>query len=415
MKKSRIFYGWWIVGALFFITAYASGVIFYGFTALLEPLINEFGWSYAQVSVAASLRGLETGLLVPLVGFLIDRFGPRKLIFTGAIIIGLGLFFFSQVTSLWMFYAAFAIMSTGMSTCSGVLPMAVVGNWFKRRVSVATGIAVSGSASGGLLVPLLTKGIEVFQWRTTMILLAIGVLVIVLPLSFVVRHKPELYGYLPDGDAAEPVNEDDTKPIKPSVEGIGVKQAMRTRVFWQLTTIFTFHALAVISVVTHIMPYLSSVDISKTVSSFAVSGIALAGITGRFSFGFLGDRFSRRMILAVAMGLTMLSLLLLSSIGNFGTWMVVPSIILFGIGFGGAVPVTSTSILDYFGRKNLGSILGIIMGIMMLGGMVGAPVTGWVYDTFRNYQGAWFTYAGILGIALICALTLPSIKKAQVN
>ncbi len=88
-KPSKVFYGWWIVGACFLIAAYTGGTIFFGFTALFEPIANEFGWSYTQISLAASLRGAEVGLLAPLIGLFIDRLGPRRLAFGGAILLGL--------------------------------------------------------------------------------------------------------------------------------------------------------------------------------------------------------------------------------------------------------------------------------------------------------------------------------------
>ena len=108
-KSTRIFYGWWIVGAAFFVALYIGGVVFYGFTAIFEPIANDMGWSYAQISLAASLRGLEIGLLAPLAGILTDRLGPRRLIFAGAIITALGLFLLSRTTSLATFYGAFAL------------------------------------------------------------------------------------------------------------------------------------------------------------------------------------------------------------------------------------------------------------------------------------------------------------------
>ena len=103
-KRHRVFYGWWIVGASFFIIFYIAGFINFGFTAFFEPIASEFGWSYAQVSLAGSMRGLEMGLFAPVVGFLVDRWGPRRLIFAGAILTGLGLLLVSQINSLITFY-----------------------------------------------------------------------------------------------------------------------------------------------------------------------------------------------------------------------------------------------------------------------------------------------------------------------
>ncbi len=106
-KRLNVFYGWWIVAASFFIGVFIVGVIFYGFTAIFEPIAQETGWSYAQVSLAASLRGMEMGILAPLVGILVDRLGPRRLIFSGGIFAALGLFLLSKATSLPMLYGAY--------------------------------------------------------------------------------------------------------------------------------------------------------------------------------------------------------------------------------------------------------------------------------------------------------------------
>jgi sugar phosphate permease len=110
-KRPALFYGWWIVGATFFINLFTSGVIFFGFTAFFEPIVEEFGWSYAQVSLAASLRGLEMGLLAPVAGLAVDRYGPRKLVFMGALFLGIGMVLLSQVTTLAMFYGTFVLIT----------------------------------------------------------------------------------------------------------------------------------------------------------------------------------------------------------------------------------------------------------------------------------------------------------------
>ena len=102
-KPTQRFYGWWIVGASFLITLYVGGVIFYGFTAIFEPLADELGWSYTEISLAASLRGLEIGLLAPITGILVDRWGSRRLIFTGSVLLALGLILFSYTYSLSAF------------------------------------------------------------------------------------------------------------------------------------------------------------------------------------------------------------------------------------------------------------------------------------------------------------------------
>jgi len=199
-KLSNVFYGWWIVVACFLVSLYWGASVTLGFTAFFEPIANEFDWSYAQISLAASLRGAEVGLLAPLIGLLIDRWGPKRLMLGGAICAGLGLIFLSHIDSLSMFYGAFALVAIGGSGLSPTVIMTAVANWFRRKVGVATGIMVCGFALGGLFVPIIVKLIDVFEWRIAIFILGVGMWLIVIPLSLLVRHKPEQYGYLPDGE-----------------------------------------------------------------------------------------------------------------------------------------------------------------------------------------------------------------------
>ena len=122
----KIFYGWWIVLACFLISFYVGGAIFFGFTAFFEPIREEFGWSYTQISLATSLRGLEMGIFAPLIGFLVDRFGARKLVFYGTIAVGLRLILLSLTQSLAMFYASFLLIAFGAGGCASVVFMTAV-------------------------------------------------------------------------------------------------------------------------------------------------------------------------------------------------------------------------------------------------------------------------------------------------
>ena len=179
---AHIFYGWWIVVACFIIALYMSGSVFYGFTAVFKPIAEEFGWSYTSISIAASIRGLEAGLLAPVVGILVDRCGPRKVIFGGVLLIGMGLMLLSQVHSLIMFYFAFILMSLGVSSCGISVTAAVVAHWFHRRVGLATGITICGYGSSGLLVPVMVRLVDLYDWRTAIFIMGVGMLVIGLPL-----------------------------------------------------------------------------------------------------------------------------------------------------------------------------------------------------------------------------------------
>ncbi|MFC1533680.1 MFS transporter [Thermodesulfobacteriota bacterium] len=413
MKKHKVFYGWWIVGALLLISAYIQGIITFGFTAIFDPIANEFGWSYAQVSLAASIRGLETGLLAPLVGVLVDRLGARKLVFTGILITGLGLVLLSRITSLVMFYGVFILIASGMSTCLGVLPMTVVGNWFRSRVSIATGIVVSGVALGGLLVQIITRLIDIFGWRTAMIIFGLGAWIILLPLSLIIRHKPEQYGYLPDGDLSKkPLSHKGSSTVQYKENDIEAGKAFKSGVFWHISLSLMCHVLVINAVLTHIMPYLSTIGIARSTSSMVASALPITSILGRLSFGWFGDRFNKKRVTAVGFILTSLSMLLFGYVGSMGTWLLPIFLILFGVGYGGPIPMIPALFRESFGRASLGAILGFSQGITVLGTIIGPPLAGWVFDSFGNYQGAWFAFAGVTMAGLVILMTTPPIGES---
>ena len=410
-KPRRIFYGWWIVGACFVISLYSGGVIFYGFTAIFEPLADEFGWSYAQISFAASLRGMEAGLLAPLVGVLVDRLGPRRLLFSGAIITSLGLMLLSRITSLGTFYGSFVIVAIGMSTCSGTVLMTAVANWFRRKISIATGIMICGYGFSGLLVPVMVNLIDRYEWRMAIAILAIGMLAICLPLSLLVRHKPEQYGYQPDGAANEDVKLDDRSlPAESAEVNIKAKQAIKSRTFWHITLAILCQAAIVSTITAHVMPYLTSFGITRAKSSLIASAIPLTSIGGRIGLGWLGDRLDKRRLMAGAFAMVCGGLLCFGFAASEANWLLIPFLILYGIGYGGNMVLRASVLSEFFGRSNFGAIHGFVIGIMMLGSVAGPPVAGWVFDNWHTYQPIWFALAGLGIAALVAVATTPPVS-----
>ncbi len=380
---------------------------------IFEPIANEMGWSYTQIALGPSLLGVEAGLLAPLLGILADRWGSRRLIFTGAVVTAGGLLLLSQITSLAMFYGALALMAIGISCCTMTVLMTAVSGWFRRKVGLASGIAVSGFGFGGLLIPVMVRLIDVYEWRTAVTILAIGMLVIVAPLSLVFRHKPEKYGYLPDGEAidAAKTNGDPTLPQVAEVE-VKARAALKSRTFWQLALAYTFQGMFVSATVTHIMPYLSSIGVNRSMATIVATAVPLISITGRFGLGWLGDKMNRRLVAAVAFAMMGIGSFFFGYAGTSGAWSLVFFLILFGIGYGGGNSLRPSLGREYFGRTSFGTIFGLIMGINMLGGLTGPPLAGWVYDNWGNYQVIWFVFAGLAAIALMLVLTTRPVSNA---
>lgn len=410
VKRYTVFYGWWVVVACSAAMLFTAGVIHFGFTAVFEPIAREFGWGYAQISLAASLRGLEIGLLAPVMGLLVDHWGPRKLIFSGGIVTGLGLLWLSRVNSLATFYGAFFLIAVGMSTSSHTVMMAAVSNWFKKRAGAAIGIMASGVALGGLMIPVITVMVDRLGWRNAMVILGVGAWIIVLPLSLVVRRRPEQYGYLPDGErAGERSNHEGVGGLQTAEVNIHPGEAVKSRPFWQLALAFTCYAFVINGVVTHVMPYLSSVGIGRLPSSLVASALPVASIIGRIGFGWLGDNHNKRLASAAGFGLMAFGLLLFDYAARGEAWVLMLFLFLFGTGWGANVTLRATLLREYFGRERFGTIHGFIIGIMMVGNIGGAPAAGWAFDRWGNYQGVWFFFSAVIAAAMLIVATLPKV------
>ena len=230
----------------------------YSFTAFFNPLVQEFKWSYAATSFAASFRSLESGIAAPVVGFLTDKFGPRKLILIGSAWAGIGCMLLSRINSLWSFYATFIFLSIGSSMMFPVPGWTAVINWFSRKRGTALGIVMAAIGACGILIPLVNWLITQYGWRTSFVIAGVGMWVIGIPLSLVVRHHPEQYGYLPDGrEYPEKEAETEVGQRHPRLDregsGFSVRQATKTRAFWMLALAATASSAAFHAVIVHVM------------------------------------------------------------------------------------------------------------------------------------------------------------------
>ncbi len=406
--KGKVFYGWWIVVACFPLLMWGAGSFLFGFSAFFTPIRREFQWGAAVTSVAFALRGMETGISDPLVGFLLDRFGPRKVMLIGLVIFGAGLIGLGFVNSLWTFYAAVVVIAVGFSGCGSLVGMTAAGNWFVRRRSLVLGITMCGVGMGGVMVPLIAWSISLFGWRSTTVVLGLATWALGIPLSLVLRHKPEQYGYLPDGDPPDrQTPEVKGHNIQPTRQEFGVREALRTPSFWLLTLAFAIAYIGLNGVQPLVIPFLVSVGFSNETASLMVTVMTVSSIAGRLGFGWLGDRIPKRYVLTAIFVIHAGAILMLAAYRGGSLWWLLLSLCIFGPSFGGMMPLRVAIQADYFGRRSLGSLMGIIMGIATLAGMAAPVFAGAVFDATGSYQSAFI----LLG--LIAALAVPMIFLAR--
>lgn len=413
MSEKRFFYGWYIVLASFVLQVYIGGAFFYSFTAFFEPIVQEFQWSYFAVSVAASLRSVEMGAAAPLMGFLADRWGPRRLILAGVLITGVGYWMLSQVGSLATFYGAFIVVAVGTSAFSSPVLMTAVANWFRQKVGRAMGLMSAGFGASGALVPVVVWLIDRYGWRTTMVILGVGMLVVGIPASLVYRHKPEQYGLLPDGEPPPPPL--DTRPASGSGtagaeapaagRGFTTREALRTRAFWLITLAGGAQTLVVGAALIHVMPYLSSLGYARPQAALVAMMIPITSIPGRLAMGWLGDIIDKRKVMAITMALQAAGMFIFAYAGD--ARLLIAFLLVYGPGYGGFIPLRAIIQREYFGRRSFGTTQGIMMGLMTVGHIIGPSLAGWAFDTTASYRGVWLSFA------LVAALAVPLILSIK--
>ena len=415
-KFSKTFYGWWIVVAAFIVGFFVAGSMFQSFTAFFEPIADEFGWSYAKVSLGFSLRGMALGLFAPLIGVLVDRWGPKRLIFFGAIVAASGVLLLSKVNSLAMFYAAFLLMAVGLSSCTLTVLMTTIANWFQAKIGLASGIVTCGFGFGGLLIPVIVRLIDSYGWRSCLVILAVAMLALLLPLSFVFRHKPERYGYMPDNQAFKQIEaEISLETAVGTIEKPSMKELLTSKAFWRLAIAFTAFHMSLVSLVAHIMPYLSSINMARANASIIATAMPLISIIGSFTFGRLGDKLDRKKVAALTYGMTGIGLICLGLASTISLWALAPFLLFYSIGYGGSNAMRPSLTSEVFGRESFGKVFGLMVGINSLISSVGPLLAGWTYDSWGSYEAIWFIYAGLAFISVIAVLTTPAYTPKSVN
>ena len=400
-NRTPIFFGWWIVTAGMTLSIYTSGVFFYGFTALFNPLRAEFGWSRAATSLAFTLQRGESGVAAPIVGILADRYGPRRVMVGGVIIAGLGLLLLSRINNLPMFYAAFFISAIGFSAASPTVGYIAIANWFRRRRSRAMAILATGAGISGFMVGAVVWLIDAMGWRQALVVLGVGLWIIGIPLSMTFRHRPEQYGTYPDGIPPEAPLSGARRTPEPS---FSFSRTVRTEAFWVLGIVNSLWIFAHTGVVAHIIPALTlDANASLALAGVAASAIPVFSIGGRLVMGTLADYYDKRLIMIISMASQLLGLMVLA-VGFDNPLGIMTAMAFYGFGIGGYIPVRRALQADLFGSRDFGKVMGAMETVALVGGLAGPVFAGWIADVRDSYQLAFWVFS--LGILAAIPLML---------
>jgi len=267
-----------------------------------------------------------------------------------------------------------------------------------------------GFAVGGLFVPLLVKAIDTYGWQDVMLYLAFGALVLGVPLSLLFRNRPEEHGLLPDGRASA-----DASATEDYASGFGLKDALKTRAFWIIGIVGTFQITAVHAVTVHAIPYLTSVGMDRPTAAIGVMIISIIGLAMRVMYGVLADMFGKKYVYALSNGMTTVALVLFGFLYDSSFAVLALFGVIYGLGVSGAMTVRVPITREYFGISNFGAIFGSLSVFTVIGGVIGAPVAGWVYDTSGAYFPIWFVFAGLTMIGMLLLFILPRPVSMKLN
>ncbi len=391
--RSRIFYGWWIAGAYFVLNFYWAGTLLIGFSALFNPIREAFGLSALVATAAMQMRQGAAVVGSPLVGYLFDRFGPRPLILTATFFTagGMSLLAFSHTT--WQFFLAFAIASVGFAIFIAGTGPAAMTNWFVRHRGKAISIVLAGAGMGAFLIRVVVWLEGEWGWRTALVIIVIGLLIVGIPVSLMLRHRPEQYGLRPDGEPpdAGPAEEAPVAPRLAPRADFGFRQALATRAFWSIAIASGFAAMGSTSVAFFFIPHLEDEGLSLATAAWAATAVGVIGVGSTLIAGWLSDYRDRSAIIMLAYLLQGGGIALFAFASS--VWHLIPFVLLFGIGARATFPVVSSLLAEYFGRANFGKIQGVMFSAFTAGGVVGPLIAARIHDVYGTYTPAFAGYA----------------------
>ncbi|MBI4310769.1 MAG: MFS transporter [Chloroflexi bacterium] len=405
-KTRTLFYGWVIVAAGMVLQMLGTGLGGQGLGAFLVPLEKEFGWTKTALAGGRSLMQLESGLLGPIEGFLVDWLGPRTIMVIGSVIFGAGLVAMGFINSLWSYYLAYVIIAVGASLSGSIALFVALNNWFQRKRTLAMALTQTGNGFAGIfIIPLLLIGLSAFGWRATAIASGVLIWVTCIPIAFVVRRAPEPYGTFPDGVPPSSYRSSDAKhngkesDSSPAVD-FTLKEAMRTRSFWFISLGHGMAVMIISAVTVHQFAHAEQgVGLSSSAVGVMVAVLGVATVVGRILGGILGDRNDMRYLAVGCMIGTSIALVIFALATSL--WQVILFAILYGLFWGMRGPMMSSLRGLYFGRSSFGAISGVAAIITTACSMTGPLIAGYFADTRGDYVQGFLILAVVSGLGSI--------------
>ena len=402
----KLFYGWVIIAVFLVIGATLYGVHF-SFGVFFKSIEAEFSLTRASTSSILSVNMVLAGLFSFLAGWALDRYGPRVVVLLMGIFTGLSLILTSLTGAAWQLFITYSLLLAMGTGPIYAVPMSAVSRWFDRKKGLALGLASMGIGLGTVVVaPFATYLITSYSWHMAYLVIGLIALVVVVPLSRLLKRDPHEIGALPDGvkrlDNVVPSDGDVVSPVESSILLI-----IRSRNFWLITVIHFCFAGCVFFIVAHLVPHITDIGFSPIEAAAVFSVLGAASIPGRLFMGIASDKIGRKSA-SVACTLFMAAAIAWL-IWARDLWSLYVFAVVYGFFYSGFGSSTAALISDSFRSKNIGTAFGLLEIGIGTGAAVGAVVGGRIFDINHSYDVAFLSIA----LTLLVAATLFTMVKRE--
>jgi sugar phosphate permease len=388
--------GRWLVGATGFLCLFSLvGIMFYGLPFFYDFWVKDFGWSRATVTSGNAFGKIIAGLFGFVAGWIIDRFGPRRLMLCGILVCGISVIALGRMHTLWQFYGIYIFVAIGY-ICGGPLPVQVlISRWFGKKRGKVMGLAYVGIGIGGMLIPQLAKALnQHFGWHDALLFIGMIMILIAFPIAWFVGDKP---GNRLDDEMQEP-----DVPLIP---------VLKSRPFY-LLAFGSMCSIAAVSGAIQNLKLFFSLDLhySQQLAANILSLILFASIGGRLLMGWLADRLPKKFVMILISCLVALAISLLFFVTSRGVINVFA--IIFGVGLGGDYMIIPLMAAELFGVKILGRVMGIILTADGFADALSPMLVGWLRDRVGNYGVAFIVLIGLAALGITAVAMLPRKRLA---
>ena len=390
MSKNRM-YPWFIAVFAGIVLMVSNGQTISGLSVFDVEFIDEFGWSLGEIKFRDMITLLLAGLAAPFIGILIDRLGVRRCMLAGWVLLILGNIAYSRLDSLAGLYLVHALFALVLVLCGLNAAVILVSKWFVRYRGTAIGIALMGTSMGGIVFPQYgTAMIEALDWRSAFLWGSLFPAIMLMLTWLLVKDKPDV-----------PEQSEDDTAVNDLDAGVAFADALRSRSFWALAIIAMTTFYTVLGTQAHIFVYMTDADFSTQVATNAISLFFFCALIGKFVFGLAADHLDKRKVFYGNILVMLMGSLILIRMDVALIWVAVTA---FGLGWGGVYTMLQLTVMNIFGTRDAGKILGTITVLDASGGGLGIWLTGVIYDTTGSYELPFLIFAALILVAL-AALT----------